>query len=436
MKICVLGLWHLGSVTAACLASVGHKVIGLDLDKNVVDMLKKGVAPIFEPGLNDKLQEGISSENLSFEHSPSYALANVNILWVAIDTPVKEDDQADVDNVLEQIKFVSSFLNDDTLIIVSSQLPVGTLGKLEKFFLEKFKNKKITLVCIPENLRLGKSLSIFLNPDRVIVGLRDPKSKKIIKSIFSPFTSRIEWVSIESAEMIKHSINSFLAISISFANEIASICEMVGADAKEVERGLKSECRIGPRAYLAPGGPFAGGTLARDISFLCSKSLTHKLNTPLISSVLSSNNHHKNWYKRKLKAHLNKLKGSTVGIWGLSYKSDTNTLRRSLAIDLIEWMLFQGIKVRVYDPEVAQLPNNLLGKVTKCTNPQEVLSHAEALVLTTEWPEFQIAASQINDNVNPGLIILDPNRFVEDHVTSKEVKYLSVGMPDRKIGDL
>ena len=255
------------------------------------------------------------------------------------DTPVDEDDQADVDYVLTQIRTVLPLLPPETTILISSQLPVGSIQQLDDFARQSLKRNDLAFACSPENLRLGNALKVFLDPDRIVVGVRDERARLKIAELLRPITERIEWMSIESAEMTKHAINSFLATSVVFANEIASICEKVGADAKEVGRGLKSESRIGPKAYLSPGAAFAGGTLARDIKFLNQLVNDRGCKTPLLSSVRTSNDQHRNWVCRRLQEKFPRLSKQTIAIWGLTYKPGTDTLRRSLSVELCNWLL-------------------------------------------------------------------------------------------------
>ena len=236
-------------------------------------------------------------------------------------------------------------------------------------------------------------------------------------------------MSVESAEMTKHAINAFLATSVTFANEIASICELVGADAKEVERGLKSEKRIGPKAYLSPGGPFAGGTLARDIEFLGMASGAKQLVTPLLSSVRASNHEHKNWVRRKLLEIFPKLKGVTVAIWGLTYKPGTDTLRRSLAVELCDWLIDQGVVVQVHDPVVRQLPERWSGYVVSYDQALGALTGADALVVGSEWPEFRLDAARLLSAANSNLVVVDANRHLKAVVVPLGFKYVAVGTP-------
>ena len=429
MKVCVQGLWHLGSVTAACLASVGHAVVGLDADQRTIDGLNHAKAPLFEPGLDDLLQAEIASGRLRFTTAIVDAIADAEVLWVAFDTPVDDDDRADVEFVLNQIMSVLPTLADGAVVLVSSQMPVGSIRKLETFAREHLPAKRLNFACSPENLRLGKALDVFLKPDRIVVGVRTGAARVQLEKLLLPITDRIEWMSVESAEMTKHAINAFLATSVTFANEIASICEMVGADAKEVERGLKTEMRIGPKAYLSPGGPFAGGTLARDIEFLGVASRASQLMTPLLSSVRTSNDEHKNWVRRKLLERFPKLKGVTVAIWGLTYKPGTDTLRRSLAVELGDWLIAQGATVHVHDPVVRQLPEHWSGRVVSHAQALDAVAGANALVVGTEWPEFRQDATLLRSVANPNLVVIDANRHLQAAVASLGLKYLAVGSP-------
>jgi len=429
MKVCVQGLWHLGSVTSACLASLGHEVIGLDEDAFVITNLLQGKAPLFEPGLDELIKISIENRNLNFSRPTNNALSVAEVLWVTFDTPVDDNDQADVEFVQEKIQSVLPYLADGTVVLVSSQMPVGSIRKLESFALKNLQSKKLNFACSPENLRLGKALEAFLSPDRIVVGFRNEMTRQILKNLFEPITDKVEWMSIESAEMTKHAINAFLATSITFANEIAAICELVGADAKEVERGLKTEARIGPKAYVSPGGPFAGGTLARDIAFLEIESQKHKLATPLLSAVRPSNDEHKKWVRRKLQQQFGSLSGIKVAIWGLTYKPGTDSLRRSLAVELCDWLLEEGATVSVYDPVVKQLPDRWLDKVIKCRAAMDALYKARALVVVTEWAEFKQFAREIETNANQGLVVLDPNRHLKDQMLNASLNYITVGTP-------
>ena len=428
MKVCVLGLWHLGAVTAACLASVGHDVTGLDSNSGIVEKLQKAEPPVSEPGLDDLIREGINAGQLRFTSDAKIAISSAEVLWVTYDTPVDENDQADVEFVFEEVLKLLSFLSIDTTVLVSSQLPVGSIRRFEDISAEKYPEKNIRFAYSPENLRLGKSLDVFLHPDRVIIGVRRQEDREILNRLFGPITDNILWMSVESAEMTKHAINAFLGMSITFINEIASICENIGADAHEVETGLKSETRIGPAAYLSPGAAFAGGTLARDIEFLKDIGSSNNLVNPLISAVRKSNDEHKKWIQRRLFAVLGGLKGKRIAVWGLTYKPGTNTLRRSLSVEMCNWLQEQGAEIAVHDPSKCELPDNWLGEVVRSKTPLEALEGACALVIATQWPEYrEINVSDV-ENIAGQLAVFDSNRFLSDFNKSPVISYYSVGV--------
>jgi len=240
MKIFVAGLWHLGSVTTACLAKKGFDVVAWDPDPAVLKRFGMGKAPLFEPGLDDLLAEGIKSGRLRTAKSAAKAVHEVDFLWIAFDTPVDAKDRADVGKIKQQVRGLMKYLKPNAGVVIASQLPAGTCAELEG------KNR---IAYTPENLRLGKAISIFMDPDRIVVGVRTPEDQAFFDPLFQAISPRVEWMKTESAEMTKHAINSFLALSVVFANELAGLCDVTGAVAGEVERGLRTESRIGPKAY-------------------------------------------------------------------------------------------------------------------------------------------------------------------------------------------
>jgi UDPglucose 6-dehydrogenase len=430
MRVCVMGLWHLGTVTAACLASVGHEVVGLDLDPATVTGLQAGRPPVFEPGLAELVNKGVSEGCLRFTTDVASAVDGADVIWVAYDTPVDDEDRADVDYVLERVSRLYPYLSSGTLVLISSQLPVGMTRRLEQAYAASGHQRSVCFAYSPENLRLGRAIGVFTQPDRVVVGVRSAADRARVSALFKPFTEHIEWMSVESAEMTKHALNAFLATSVTFINEIAVLCEQVGADAQEVERGLKSEVRIGPRAYLSPGGAFAGGTLARDIAFLTQIGATHRIPTHLMAAVRQSNEAHKGWPRRKLQAVLGDLRGRVIAVWGLTYKPGTDTLRRSSAVELCKWLHAQGALVQAHDPAVVTLPDDLSGRFRLCASPLEALSAAEGLVVATEWPDYrELPAQQVVDAMKHPLV-LDANRFLRATLGSDpHIHYVAVGVP-------
>ena len=274
-------------------------------------------------------------------------------------------------------------------------------------------------------------MDAFLNPDRIIIGVRDGESKKIFAPLFFSITDRLEWMKIESAEMTKHAINSFLAVSVCFANELASICEQTGADAGEVERGLKTESRIGPKAYLKPGVAFSGGTLARDINFLVKLSDKFKLPSYLIKAVNASNSFHKTWVERQCRHLPGGMEKKTIAILGLTYKPATNTLRRSFAVDLAKSLHAQGARVKAFDPVIKNIPKQLAGTIELKQSVREAIADCDVLIIAVEWPEFlQWGEDIINQMKNK--VIIDPNGFIAKQFEHKGLNYFCVGKGFKK----
>jgi UDPglucose 6-dehydrogenase len=308
------------------------------------------------------------------------------------------------------------------LVLISAQLPVGTCAELERDF------PQFNFAYSPENLRLGRALESFEKADRVIVGLRNDIKRPLLESLFAPFTSRVIFMRTESAEMVKHALNSFLAVSITFINEVARLCEHVGADAAEVSLGLKSEPRIGQRAYLGAGGPFAGGTLARDVVTL--RTLGEKFDEPLavIPAIKESNDLHRGWIFRRLEERFGDLSERTFAILGLTYTPNTDTLRRSAAVELCRQLLAAGARVQAHDPAIHQLPLELA--VVRLGDLPATLQGADAAIVCTEWPEFRRAPwSELLPRLRQPVVV-DANRFLEKELLAcGPVEHLSVGRP-------
>ena len=432
MKVGVLGLWHLGTVTSACLASLGLDVIAVDPNPKVVNDLKNGVPPIFEPRLEGLVRSGIQKKLITFTGQNSSSFESIEFLWVCIDTPIDDEDNANTEEVMAELKKALPYLPDNCRIIISSQLPVGAISALEGYCKSRFSSKNFIFACSPENLRLGNAVSIFLNPDRIIVGIRKEADKTKFSEIFSLISKNLVWMSIESAEMTKHAINAFLANSVVFANEIAAICECVGADAKEVEMGLKTETRIGPKAYLSPGGAFSGGTLARDVQYLEKISSANQLSSPLITSILSSNNNHKSWVRNKLINVFGDLNQKNITLWGLAYKAGTDTLRRSEAVELGEWLMASGANLNIFDPLIKNLPVSWGGKCRLHKNVGDSLKDCDGLILGSNFKNIAIDIIALQNIVSHKIVVIDPSRDFIDLFDGANVKYFSVGL-SRKI---
>ena len=429
MKVCVYGLWHLGSVTAASLAAGGFETVGLDRDRSVVDGLMAGEPPLYEPGLAELVSEGIASGRLRFTVDPKNAIDGAAVVWVTMDTPVDDDDSADTEAVLSAVREIFPHLEDETVVVISSQLPVGSTRALADDYAEYTDQRNVAFAYSPENLRLGAALDAFGRADRVVVGTMDEPEREVLASLVSPFTDEILWSSVESAEMTKHALNSFLATSVVFANELARVSEVVGADAKQVETALRTDPRVGPEAYIGAGAAFAGGTLARDVRFVNEIAQHHELTTPLLAAILPANEEHARWTIRVLADRLGGLSDCVVGVLGLAYKPGTSTLRRSSAVELCRQIAEAGGRVRAYDPAVQEVADDL-SFMELAESAESAARDADALVVATSWPEFkELALDELVRSMRRPLI-LDPGRFLEKEMAHLPgVEYVGVGRP-------
>jgi UDPglucose 6-dehydrogenase len=430
----VIGLWHLGSVTAACLADAGNQVIGIDPDPVVVEELHDAQAPVSEPGLRELLLANEARLDFTCDWR---ALAGARCAWITFDTPVDGDDRADVEWVLEHAVEALVHLPQDALVVVSSQLPVGSIARLDQWCAAQRGDRGLRFACVPENLRLGRALESFRAPDRIVAGVRSERDRSELAELLAPFSKDVQWMLVESAEMTKHALNGFLATSVAFINEVAEICESVGADADEVSRGLKSEHRIGKDAYLGPGDAFAGGTLARDIGFLRELAGRRGLPAFVFAGVADGNAAHKQWTRRKLLELLAEnpreerpLAGRQVAVWGLTYKAGTDTLRRSSAIELCRWLAGAGAVVRAHDPAVSVLTPELASMIELCSSPLDAAAQAEALVVCTAWPEFLEVPVEVLLAALALAQVIDPAGTLAPRLAARpDVRYLRVGRP-------
>ncbi len=418
LNVTVAGLWHLGCVTSACCARL-FQVVGLEEDQITVEQLQAGKAPLYEPGLDELLQAGVQGGRLRFTSDNAEACAAADVLWITYDTPVNNDDEADVEFVLQRIRRCIPYLPAQATVLISSQLPVGTCRKLEQEY------PALRFAYSPENLQLGKAIAAFEAAERTVVGTRNEAPHVVLEQLLSPFTKRILWMRTESAEMVKHGLNAFLALSVTFINELAGICEKVGADAAQLSAGLKSDVRIGPKAYLSAGGAFAGGTLARDVVSLMDVAQAKGERLELIPAIKRSNDRHRGWAFRRLSERLGSLKGRRISLLGLAYKPGTNTLRRSLALELSNSICTAGGLVCAFDPLIRQVPDGVL---TLAGSVEEAAANSDALVICTEWPEFRSLAWKEILSCMRNPLVLDANRFLEKEIsTGENVEYLSVG---------
>jgi UDPglucose 6-dehydrogenase len=424
MKIGVAGLWHLGVMYAAGFAKLGHNVIAYDPNPDSITVLKNGDLLVFEPQLREMLLENLNKGNLKFTNDES-DLKDVDLFVLAYDTPVDDEDNADVDFVITEFTRIAEHLNSNAHILISSQLPVGSSDIIQEV-LKKLGHKENVIVQ-PENLRLGKAIDSFFSPGRIIAGTADGKSNQIVIDAFNGIEAPIIWMHRRSAEVTKHALNAFLATSVTFMGELSEICENVGADAKEVEIGLKSDLRIGIRAYLSPGLGFAGGTLARDVRKL-SKLQSGIRDTPAIfTSLMVSNRHNNDWVSRSLAKIPMQKEGLRICFWGVSYTDYTDTLRRSETYSLMKDLAIGNAKISyVEDLPIKDVVDS---RILCINNLEESMSSIDVLVVNKSLKNHLKTPKVLEHLQKDDLWILDASRILLELNSDliERPRYLTVG---------
>lgn len=385
-KIGVIGLWHLGCVVSASWSKLGYIVTGFDYDNSRIKNLQTGIPPIFESNLSELIKDRIEKKLLQYS-TDIKALSDCDFIFLCYDTPVRDDDSSDTSILEKSVDDVKKIMKDNAILIVSSQSPVGYCSILRKKM--KDFNSTLDLAYSPENLRLGEAINCYLNPGRIILGIANKETEDKCVNLFNSITNEILKMNLESAEMVKHGINAFLSMSIVYSNHLADICEEKGARIDDVVRGIKSDARIGQKAYLSPGIGFSGGTLGRDLKVLDSVNKTSEGYAKLFGIIHSLNSERKNSILKKTENILNGIEGKTLSILGLTYKPGTSTLRRSLPLEIVN--LFQSKKadIKVYDPKAdySELTVKPDFEITK--NIDEAATKSDILILLTEWEEFK-----------------------------------------------
>ena len=420
--ICVLGMSHLGCVTAAGFSSLKKKVVGCDSDTKIIENLQKNQPQIFEPGLEDAIKQGQADGTLSFTTDVS-AVSKARFVYVALDTPVDKNDQVDLKSVEALFDSMIAHLSPESIVVISSQIPIGTSRKL----LEKLRSSgKPNEICyVPENLRLGKALECFLNPDRTVFGVSSPKIKQSLEELFAVPGVKL-FMNLESAEMTKHATNAYLASMISFSSEVSDLCERTGANALDVMNALKADNRVSKSAPILPGLSFGGGTLARDVQTLRSLGKQHSVPTRVMDGVMDLNTERMNYVPNRLRSVLGDLSGKTVVFLGLTYKPNTDTLKRSLALQIVDLLASSGATIKAYDPKIRGTikshPN-----VVVCNSPEEAVQQADALVITTAWDDFaSLDYSNIAKNMRNPVLIDTTNRYAS--AVGTNLKYHGIGV--------
>jgi UDPglucose 6-dehydrogenase len=426
-KISIIGLWHLGMVNAVGFAEKGFYVTGIELDRERLKKLKNCIPPLFEPGLKEKMEKYMHVGLLKFTDDVRVA-READYVIIAYDSPVNEKDEVDISSISNAAKLLSVYLGDNTPLIITSQIPLGTSEVLEKFVHKKNIKWKSGVAYVPENLRLGIAIERFLHPDMIVIGSSDSKVEKQILSLYKDFETSKFTMDLKSAEMVKHALNTYLATAITFGNEISRLSEKLGANGVKVAKALKADKRVG-KAPILPGLGFSGGTIARDVTQLLKFSKQKRYKSNLLISIVKSNEQTFTDVIDKLSKVLGNLKDKTVGILGLTYKPGTSTLRRSPAIKLIQLLNKKKARCLGYDPKV---DNEELRKYStlfkRVIDLDELAKKSDALLLVTEWPEFnKINYSQLAILMKRPVFI-DTKNFIDPDVLKKSgFEYIGFG---------
>ncbi|PKN80736.1 MAG: UDP-glucose 6-dehydrogenase [Candidatus Cloacimonetes bacterium HGW-Cloacimonetes-1] len=399
MKLAVVGTGYVGLVTGTCFAEMGNNVICVDNDSTKIDKLITGEIPIFEPGLEDMVRRNSEGGRLSFTMDLKTSVEQSLVIFIAVGTPPDEDGSADLQYVLAVARDIALYMNEYKIVVDKSTVPVGTadlvIAEMKKVLHERGVDFEFDVVSNPEFLKEGAAIDDFMRPDRVVVGVDNVQVGEIMKVLYSPFnrtSDRVITMSIRSAEMTKYAANAMLATKISFMNEIARLCEVMGADVAEVRNGIGSDTRIGYK-FIYPGVGYGGSCFPKDVKALIHMSKKEGLNPQLLDAVEAVNDEQKHVLVNKVKQQFgSNLKGKTFAIWGLAFKPQTDDMREAPSIVIIEELLSLGAIVRVFDPVAMNEAKHRLEGVSGvqyCENEYEALQNADAMLLITEWHQFR-----------------------------------------------
>lgn len=423
----VCGLWHLGCVLCASWTKLGFRVIGFDPDSDRVTRLNRGQPPLYEPDLESLLATAIRENTLRFVDRLD-DLRDCDFVFVAFDTPVLGDDRCDLAPLRQTIDGLSGVLRDEAVVIVSSQTPVGTCFKFRSQLQQS--NSTAELVYSPENLRLGQAIECYLKPGRIVLGAETEAAMRKAVDLFDAIDAQVIAMNLASAEMVKHAINSFLANSIVFVDHMADLCEMSGADILDVVKGMKSDGRIGQKAYLSPGIGFSGGTLGRDLQVLSQLRAEHGRKAMMCDAILRFNAERKQVIVDRV-AELcgGQLGGKVVAVLGLTYKPGTSTLRRSLPLEIARLLVARGSRVKAYDPRADYGELDEPAPFEVCSSMDDALRDADLALLLTEWPQFKDYGWEKAVRLMRQPCVFDAKDFLVDiGLSDKGYTYSGVGL--------
>jgi len=431
MKICIIGTGYVGLVTGAGLAEFGMEVLCVDKDKKKISALKKGIIPFYEPGLEDLVAKNCSEGRLNFSTNIAKGIDWAKVIFIAVGTPPNTDGSPDLSQVEAAIKEIVRHMKEHRIIVLKSTVPVGTARWVEELMKKELKEDiTFDVVSNPEFLREGAAVHDFLHPDRVVIGARNPEAIEIMKEIYSalylietPFIITTP----ETAELIKYASNAFLATKISFINEIANLCEKVGADVHHVAKAMGLDGRIG-RKFLHPGPGFGGSCLPKDTKGLVHIGKTYGYELEIVKATIKVNERQRLRMVKKIEQMVGKLNKKVIGILGLSFKPNTDDMREAPSIDIIKALLKKGAKIKAFDPAAIENAKKIFPEITYCSDAYEVAKGSDAIVLITEWNQFRrLDLERIKKLLRKPIFIDLRNVYEPDEMKNLGFKYCGVG---------
>ena len=415
MNIAIVGTGYVGLVSGTCFAEMGVDVTCIDVNRQKIEQLEKGVIPIYEPGLEELVHKNVNAGRLHFGTDLAAVLDRVEVVFSAVGTPPDEDGSADLKYVLEVARTVGQNMKDYLVVVTKSTVPVGTAKKVRHAIQEELDKRGLQLefdvASNPEFLKEGAAVDDFMRPDRVVVGVESDRAREIMKRLYRPFmltNDRMLFTDIPSAEMIKYAANSMLATRISFMNDIANLCELVGANVNMVRKGIGSDSRIGAK-FLYPGCGYGGSCFPKDVKALVKTAEQNGYEMRVLKAVEEVNDKQKRVLFDKLARHLGgELSGKVVALWGLAFKPETDDMREAPSLVLIDLLLEAGCRVKVYDPVAMEECRRRIGdRVEYCRDKYEAAVDAEALLLVTEWKEFRVPSWEVLKKAMRGRVVID-----------------------------
>jgi UDPglucose 6-dehydrogenase len=430
MKIAVVGSGYVGLVAGACLAENGNEVVCIDKDPAKVKKLQRGHIPIYEPGLEEMVRRNRAEKRLTFTTNLPRGIRASQIIFVAVGTPTGEDGSADLKHVLDVARETARAMNGYKVIVNKSTVPVGTAAKVREI-VRRETTHPFSVVSNPEFLKQGAAIDDFMKPDRVVIGAEDPRAAELMQELYAPFTrtgAPIMLMDCASAELCKYAANAMLATRISFMNEVANVCEAMGADVDQVRKAVAADRRIGP-SFLFPGVGYGGSCFPKDVKAMLRFAQGASYDFQILKSVESVNEKQKLVLLEKLRSHFPSLKGKRIAVWGLAFKPRTDDMREAPAVPLIHGLLADGANVTAYDPEAMKVAKSIFGsKVTFAENSYAALTGADALVLVTEWNEFREPDFERMRSLMRTPVIFDGrNIYKPEHIRAQGFTYHSIG---------